>query len=205
MHTQKRTKLTNTTMAKTKRQKSIDAQEEKDRYIAIRCMEQTTDLQEKQRLRAVPTDVKSHIDLICVIQDWYANPIKWYDIEIKERNKSYENVQKYPYAELKVDKYNNMLKDKGPNSDLLYIVLLNQKLALIFNLSTLDWTQVQRTTWNIKEIQYEDGSEKKDTEVYLIPYTLAEKLVPCEEYYTEYENYINTIQSTQKKTNRQHR
>ena len=187
---------------KSTRQRNIDAQEEKDRYVAIRCMEDTVDLQPRQALRTLPTDIKSHIDLICVIQDWYANPVKWYDIEIKERNKTKENVVKYPYAELKVSKYNNMLKDKGPNSDLLYIVLLNQKLALIFNLTSLDWTKVQRTTWNIKEIQYEEESDTRDTEVYLIPYTMAERMINCDTYYSEYDNYIKSINQTQKKTNR---
>jgi hypothetical protein len=165
-------------------------------------MEETVDLQPKQALRTVPTNVKSHIDLVCVITDWYANPVKWYDIEIKERNKTRETVEKYPYAELKVSKYNNMLKDKGPNSDLLYIVLLNQKLAFIFNLSTLDWSKVQRTTWTIKEIQYEEGSETRDTEVYLIPYTMADRMIGCEQYYTEYEQYTQSITKSQKKTNR---
>jgi hypothetical protein len=187
---------------KSTRQRNIDAQEEKDRYVAIRCMEETVDLQPKQALRTVPTNVKSHIDLVCVITDWYANPVKWYDIEIKERNKTRETVEKYPYAELKVSKYNNMLKDKGPNSDLLYIVLLNQKLAFIFNLSTLDWSKVQRTTWTIKEIQYEEGSETRDTEVYLIPYTMADRMIGCEQYYTEYEQYTQSITKSQKKTNR---
>lgn len=187
---------------KNNRQSMIDAQEAKDRYVALRCMEDTVDLQEKQSLRSIQPGVKSHIDLICVIQDWYANPVKWYDIEIKERNKTRENVVKYPYAELKVSKYNNMLKDKGPNSDLLYIVLLNQKLALIFNLTSLDWTKVQRTTWNIKEIQYEEESDTRDTEVYLIPYTMAERMINCDTYYEEYEEYTQSIQKTQRKTNR---
>lgn len=126
---------------------AIEAQEAQDRYVAVECLKwllrKGTDLETK------PTQISDYVDLNCSIIDGQGNKIP-FNVEIKERLKTAEQLIKYPHAELKVDKFNRMRSVTPPGTRLLYMVLLNKTTCLIFNLDTLDWTKVQTKKWRIK-------------------------------------------------------
>lgn len=93
-----------------------------------------------------------------------------YDFEIKERNK---DINKYPTAELKQKKLNEMLAASKPNNPLYYVVLLNQSEAYIYNVRQIQWDTLQTVNWNIKKRQMEDGCTSQSELTYIIPISLA--------------------------------
>ena len=157
----------------------IEAQETKDRFIASKCLRKLLN-QGKNKVKIKPAGITSHIDLRCN----YMN-IPFY-VEIKERYKDEANLESFPYAELKVEKFNNMDYITPENTKLYYMVLLNEEKCMLFDLYGLDWSKVKTVTWHIKKTQYWDQSYYVDTPVYMIPYELAEVTCSCSEFYEEY-------------------
>lgn len=165
---------------------TIAEQEKKDRYIASRCLRYFFN-SGKNRVQIKPAGITSHIDLRCKLIDPDKIETPFY-VEIKERYKDDINLETYPYAELKVEKLNNMAKITPEDTFLYYMVLLNEQKCMMFNLYDLDWSKVKTTVWHIKKTQYWDQSYYVDTPVYMIPYSMAEAECDCSQYYSDYYN-----------------
>ena len=159
--------------------KRIAEQEKKDRFVASRCLEQI--LSAHTDLQLTATSVTDFVDLYGEVTSAKTGKRKKFTVEIKERFKNKENLERYPTAELKVDKLERMKKkQKGA---LLYMVLLNEKDCLLFDLSKQDWDKTKIVIWNIKKTQLDPNSEKVPTPVYLIPYESAIVKIDCSKYF----------------------
>lgn len=161
----------------------IADQEKKDRYIAARCIKEA--MNDGYKVKIKPAGITSHIDLRCQAVDQNGYQYK-FNVEIKERFKDDENLEKFPYAELKVEKYNNMVAMTPDDTLLYYIVLLNEEKALFFDIFRLDWSNIKTVTWNIKQTQMNAWSEYIPTPVYMIPYDQAEFIIDCSIFYQEW-------------------
>ena len=166
--------------------RKITKQEHLDRYVAARALE--TLCKYDQEIKCYPTKISDPVDLQCLLIDPDAMTKKQINVEIKERIKSEENLEKYPWAELKVEKWNGMRAFTPSYAELLYVVLLNRKKAIIFDMFRLDWSKVTQTIWHIKDTQFDDQSEYFDTPILCIPYELADYEVDIEQFYKDYEN-----------------
>ena len=68
-----------------------------------------------------------------------------------------------------------MIKYAGSNANLVYMVLLNSKEALLFYLDNIDFKKIKKINWRIKQTQMSETSKYVDTPTYLIPYEKAFK------------------------------
>lgn len=164
-------------------QEKIQKQEEKDRYVATKCLEEL--FTGWNNLTINTTDISSYVDLKCSVMSSTCELIP-FNVEIKERFKNEENLRKYPNAELKVAKYERMASITPPGTSLFYMVLLNDERCLIFNLTTLDWSKVSKINWRIKIKQVDPRSPFVSTPVYTIPYDLAVATIDCSPYVKQY-------------------
>lgn len=148
-------------------QKRIEIQERKDRKItAMMLVELFTD--KVDTLTIVNHPQSCNIDLS---MSFTRNERQQtYDFEVKERNK---DIVKYPTAELKQKKLNEMLAASKPSNPLYYVVLLNQSEAYIYNVRAIDWNSLQTVNWDIKKRQMEDGCKSQTELTYIIPISLA--------------------------------
>ena len=162
----------------------IHRQERLDRYVARRVLE--TLCVEKQTIICQATKYVDPVDLICLLIDKEDDTRRQINVEIKERQKDASTLAAYPFAELKVEKYERMKAFTPVYADLYYMVLLNREKALLYNMNALDWTRVKRTVWNIKVTEYNSTSHYQETPMYMIPYEDAELVVNCSEFYDEF-------------------
>jgi hypothetical protein len=167
---------------------AITEQELKDRYVASECLKYLLN-RGKFKVKIKPAGITSHIDLRCKMVDQDRNETPFY-VEIKERYKDDVKLEEYPFAELKVEKYNRMEAITPDNTFLYYMVLLNEEKCMMFNLHELDWSRVKTVIWHIKKTQYWDQSYYVDTPVYMIPYDMAEAECDCTKYYEDYYRMI---------------
>lgn len=158
----------------------INKQENKDRYVASLCLERI--FQNRKNLSITATPITDSVDLRCSVD---TTP---FNVEIKERFKNEKNLEKYPFAELRVDKYNRMREETPKGTSLLYMVLLNEDRCLIFNLDKLDWSKVEKFDWWIKKTQVDPNSGYTKEPMYNIPYSLANVNISCSEYYKQFYN-----------------
>lgn len=156
----------------------IKQQEKKDRYVAEKCLKKI--LSAGTNLQMSGTELTCSVDIKGEVTNKNNKRVA-FSCEIKERNKSPEQLQKWPNAELKVEKLNRMKKDK--RGILLYMVLLNEKECLLFNLSKINWATIPLRIWNIKKTQFNPNSPVVPTPTYFIPYDLAIKRIDCTEFY----------------------
>ena len=175
-------------MVKSYKQKII-AQEHLDRYVCGRVIESL--LTGDQQARMYPTKISDPVDLKCVLLDPDAEQkkqVRPFNVEIKERIKDEDTLDKFPFAELRVEKFNKMLAYNGSLrvTTLFYCVLLNRQKALLFNLSEIDWSQIKEVMWKVKDCEYDELSDAHEVPVYMIPYELAEAVVDCAQYYIDY-------------------
>lgn len=148
-------------------QKRIEIQERKDRKItAMMLVELFSD--KVDTLTIVNHPQSCNIDLS--MQFTRNDKQQTYDFEVKERNK---DIVKYPTAELKQKKLNEMLAASKPSNPLYYVVLLNGKEAYIYNVRAIDWDSLQTVNWEIKKRQMEDGCKSQTELTYIIPISLA--------------------------------
>lgn len=169
--------------------RAIESQEYKDRYIAGRVMKDAcTGTELKMWARSIndPVDVSGECQ-------WMGSPWK-FNLEIKERKKTDSILKRFPFAELRIDKYQRMRDRTEQGTNLLYMQLLNEKTCYLFNLDTLNWEKVETYNWNIKKTQMDYYSSKSVTPIYNIPLELAFLTMDCTQYYKDYyENYGNNF------------
>lgn len=161
----------------------IEAQEAKDRYVAGECLKYI--FRNQQNLSITPTDILDNVDLECSCTLKNGEKVDFV-VEIKERYKDKAQLEKYPNAELKVDKYERMRKRTPQGTILFYMVLLNNESCLIFNMDKLNWNKVQRKVWYIKKTQMDINSPVVPTPTYFIPYSEASITMDCSNYFNNY-------------------
>lgn len=165
------------------KQLRIFMQEEVDRYIAS-CL--LSDFAKTNNLNVVTkgTDIKCPVDLECVLPEIQG---KFY-VEIKERNKGQANLEKYGYQiELRESKLKRIL-DYTKGTPTYYISLFTnkdtgEKTGYCFYLGGIDFTKLNRVSWNIKKTEMDPGSEYVDEFIYQIPMKLAFYTRRLEDYY----------------------
>lgn len=180
-------------MLQLEKQKRIDKQEQKTRYITTQMI---SDIFYNHLLTLEQTKIDCHVDM-CFTADNHT-----YDVEVKTRNK---DINKYPYLELKHSKLKNMLKHHT-NQSLIYIVIVNDETAYIFNLSQLDWDSINTRNIRIKKVEYLDNSDYEIVPTFQIPISKAIITVPVKQYLDRYaileeRNKKNTIQKKNQKPN----
>ncbi len=161
-------------------QERIRLQEEKDRYVAQKCLEKL--LYKGSDLQITPTNIEDYVDLNCSVINTKGKKIP-FNVEIKERYKDEEQLQKYPNAELKVAKLKRMKQATPTGTKLLYMVLLNEKECLLFDLNKIDWSNIPLRNWRIKQTQFNPNSPYVSTPTYFIPYSAATATLDCSEYF----------------------
>lgn len=103
--------------------------EEKGRYVAEYVL---SDFLKNYKFTVTSTPLTCPVDLKGTVSNTTIS--KDFQVEVKQRIKSEEQLLKYPNCELRVDKYKRMLTESPTGTSLLYMVLLNEEKALIFNL-----------------------------------------------------------------------
>ena len=173
-------------------QKDIESNESRDRYVAARMIydsvkDGVTDI------TITPTDLYCPVDLRCSctipLPEYTTSTTCNFNIEIKERNKDSEALQKYPEVELKVSKYRRM-KQESKGKHLFYFVLLNEKVGYIFNLTDgiEKLSDVRIFKWRIKRTQLNPNSDYVEEPTYLIPTKNAIRTIDITQYYRDYYN-----------------
>lgn len=159
----------------------IDIQEEKYRIITSKLLQ---DLFKDKLVAISGTPYGEGVDIrFTATTD---NDEVTYDVEVKERNKSTENLIKYPTAELKKSKYENMLT-AHTNTKLIYIQYINET-AIIFDMDKLNWNKVRLYNWRIKHTEYDDDSEYEVVPTYFIPYYQRLMIIDAHQYFEYYAN-----------------
>ena len=74
-----------------------------------------------------------------------------------------------------------MKRYAGENANLVYMVLLNDKEALLFYLNSIDFNKIDKVIWRIKKTEYDTYSDYEEVPTYLIPYEMAFKKVDITE------------------------
>ena len=161
------------------------AEELKGRYVATNCL---NEIFSNYTVTTTGTPLTCPVDIKGSIST--TDKCAKFNVEVKQRNKSEEQLLKYPTAELRIDKYNRMLSETPNGTALLYIVLLNKEWCYVFNLKKLDWSKVSTFDWWIKQTQVEDNSPYKCYPTYSIPLELACRKINCSEYFNLYEEMI---------------
>lgn len=165
----------------------IEMQEFRDRMIAVWILK---DCCTGTNLKMWRTNLKDPVDLRgeCMFM---GSTFK-FNVEIKERMKNEELQKLYPHATLRVDKYNRMREKTEYDTNLLYMLLQNEKTCYLFNLSALNWNKVDTFNWKIKKTQMDNNSGYKEYLTYAIPYDQAFLTLDCSNYYEEYrKRYID--------------
>lgn len=158
-------------------QRRIEIQEKKDRKItAMMLVELFSDKVDTLTIVNHPKECNIDLSMSFTRNEHDTT----YDFEIKERNK---DINKYPTAELKQKKLNEMLAASKPNNPLYYVVLLNGKEAYIYNVRQIQWDSLQTVNWNIKKRQMEDGCTLQSELTYIIPISLASYRMNVEHIY----------------------
>ncbi len=162
----------------------IEQQEEMDRYVAEECLKWL--MRKGKELIMIPTQITDYVDLNCSIINKEDKRVP-FNVEIKERYKNEEQLAKYPCAELKEEKLERMKSITPEGTQLLYMVLLNKKECLIFNLSKLDWSKVEKRNWRIKRTQFNPYSDYVTYPTFFIPYDMAVAKCDCSNFFNQYE------------------
>ena len=158
----------------------IDIQEEKYRIITTELLKEIF----KDKLIAVSgTPYGEGVDIRFSAYT-NNNTIVTYDVENKERNKSTEDLIKYPTSELKKSKYENMLT-AHTNNKLIYIQYVNET-AIIYDMDKLNWDKIKLYNWKIKHTQYDDESEFEVVPTYFIPYYQRIMMIDAHKYFDYY-------------------
>ena len=106
-----------------------------------------------------------------------------YAIEIKERNKSKEILERYPFAELKPQKL-KLMRNEAKNRKLIYIVFLNKEKAFIFDINAIDFSKIELREILNKKVQFNNDSKLDNEWIYEIPYSMAVKTVDIRYLYS---------------------
>lgn len=160
-------------------------QEKKDRFVAENCLNHL--LRKGTDLKIKGTDLYNAVDLKCSVINSNNKKVP-FNVEIKERFKDENQLKRYPNAELKVKKLNRMRRETPKGTKLYYMVLLNEKECLMFDLDKLDWSNIELKNWVIKRTQLDPNSDLVVEPTYFIPYDMARVKMDCSGYFKEYYN-----------------
>lgn len=170
---------------KEKKEARIKAQELKYRYIATRLIQ---DLFSAHTITTIEhTPIRCGVDVRFTATTRNGTIIT-YDIEVKERNKTREQIIQYPTSELKKPKYQSM-KAAHINQKLIYIQFINSKWAMIYDVDKLNLDNRDTVDWYIKKTEYDDESEYIVVPTYFIPYKEKIMKFNSEQYFIDYANY----------------
>ena len=92
-------------------------------------------------------------------------------VECKQRNKTEDQLKKFPWVELRRDKLARIFKE-GKGSELIYCVIVNET-GYIFNLRLIQWDSIGRFEWYIKDKEVDSNSSRNFYTTYQIPFTEA--------------------------------
>lgn len=174
------------------KQEKIRLQEEKDYYVVSRLMFDNL-FDKVEGVSFTPRPEFSSFDMTLAYK-YNGKKVK-HAVEIKARNKTSELMEKYPYSELKVAKYERVMNSTKEYDKVYYIQLVNEETAYLFNLRGIDFTQVKKENWNIKKVQFSSTSTVGEEQTYMIPYTMGKRFDNINKYYQDYYNlkgYANT-------------
>ena len=174
----------------------IKAQEIKYRYITINFIKDLFSGYTISNISGTPIDCGVDVRFTAITHN--GNVIT-YDVEVKERNKSKENIIKYPNSELKKSKYNSM-KESHHNKHLIYIQYINSKWAMIYDVDKLNLDERKTEDWLIKKTEYDDNSEYIVVPTYFIPYAEKKLKINVEKYYIDYALYLQAKKEKQLQT-----
>lgn len=93
----------------------------------------------------------------------------YFNCEVKQRFKTPEQLQKYNWVELKREKLQRMIKE-AKGQILIYCVILNNTDVFLFNLKEIDWSNIPREDWWIKDKQVDVRSGYSHYTTYQIPF-----------------------------------
>lgn len=172
-------------------QDDIEQNENRDRYVAARFIYDNIK-EGADNITITQTDLYCPFDLSCSctlpLEGFNYPTTVDFNVEIKERNKSDEQLKKYPNVELRVAKYRRM-KNQSKGKPLFYLVLLNEKIGYLFNITNIDKLKgVYTFNWRIKQTQLDPNSEYVDELTYSIPVDNAIRTEDISKYYTDYYN-----------------
>nr|DAN16474.1 MAG TPA: hypothetical protein [Caudoviricetes sp.] len=183
----------------------INHQEMKDFQLAKTLLTSHFNAQGIKVEKFIPREKGCSVDALIDIE--YKGNKRTLNLEIKERHKNKDLMQRFPFAELKVEKLNNMrLENKKNDGDLKYLSLYTDptsgelEAAFFFDLKDKD---IQNDNFPIRDFnsgayKKEDGFQQPD-EVGLkfdnqgIPF-VAKKMV---QYQTDYHYCYMKIKHTQ--------
>lgn len=170
---------------KEKLEEKINKQEEKDRYIAIKCLNELLENKNKKwKIKATPTTCPTDLKATATTRN---NQTITFEVEIKERIIKKNSTSIYnQHAALRADKLRRMNEECGRGSRLFYMVLLNREKMLLFDLDKIDFMRVPVDTWTVKKTELDENSEYVSYPIYQIPFEYAIKEIDIKEYYEEY-------------------
>lgn len=159
---------------------AINNQESLDAYVTS-CIikEKLGDLVTDLTFKEMPRGC--HYDLVTTFT-YKGKETKW-AIEIKERNKTPWIKSKYPYAELKVAKYNYLMNSTKDFDGVYFFHLLNKEECYAYNMRKIDITQLTPIPWVTKDLQVSESSSSHVTLTYNLPYDWANKITEIGKYY----------------------
>lgn len=161
----------------------IKKQEKKDRFIVTVLLTKLfANYADNYTITAHPFSAATDINLHFTKN----GEEKSYEFEIKERNK---DINKYNFAELRVKKLQHIKENYKDN--IYYIVLLNQKTAYIYNLSKIDFNEIETFKWTIKDTQLDNNSTVSEHLTYKIPTSFAVRQINVTDIYNLYNNTFN--------------
>lgn len=167
------------------KQEKIRLQEEKDYYVVSRLMFDNL-FDKVEGVSFSPRPEFSSFDMTLGYK-YNGKKVKQ-AVEIKARNKSSELMEKYPYSEIKVAKYERVINCTKEYDKVYYIQLVNEETAYLYNLREIDFTQVKRENWAIKKVQFSSTSTIGEEETYMIPYTMGKRFDNISQYYKDFYN-----------------
>jgi hypothetical protein len=160
----------------------INQQENKDFYIASRFFQ---DLAGEKPLYLQRANYYCSVDMYGMIVDKNGNQCP-FNVEIKQRIKSKEELELYPEAELKKDKLERMEKATASGTRLYYLSLVNSQIGYLFDMTNLDMNQVREFNWTMKKTEFSDNDQLITVPTLGIPFSLAVHTLPLEQYYKDW-------------------
>lgn len=155
--------------------------ENKDRYVASRVI---SELFRPYQVTVTGTGLTCPVDLTGTVD--CGDKVGKFNVEVKSRRKSPEKLAKYPNYELRVDKLERMMSVTPTDTLGLYMVLLNEEKAIVYNLKLIDWNTVNVFNWRIKEVQVDPNSSYRYYPTYSLPENLSVATVDIKDYITDY-------------------
>lgn len=160
----------------------VQKNEEKGRYVAENVL---SDFLKNYQYNITATPITSYVDLKGTVTTTQKNLD--FQVEVKQRFKTEEQILKYgSNVELRVDKYKRMLSESPNGTSLLYMVLLNESKAYLFNMKKLDWSKVSTFNWKIKQTQVDPNSPYLYYPTFKIPTNLAFVTLDCSKYFQQW-------------------